>query len=117
MATNNDLVEKIHKFGIGAKKRNCYVGNSIEHAILALLQYEGTLEGATKEDISKIKGVGPKAVPYISRIISGESIKEVLEEIPYLSGNRRYARPGNRLQDSGNWDGSWDNAVGRVEGD
>ncbi|HIH18030.1 MAG TPA: hypothetical protein HA282_03370 [Nanoarchaeota archaeon] len=117
MAANESLVEKIHQFGVEAMKRNSAIGSSISHAVIGLLQYDGTLEGATKEDISNIRGVGPKAVPYISRIISGEDIKNILGEIPYLSGNRRYAKPGRGLHDSGNWDGSWDNAVSRVEGD
>ena len=117
MATNNDLVEKIHEFGVEAMKRNSAVGSSIQHAVIGLLQYEGVLADVAKEDVSEIKGVGAKAVPYISRIISGEDIKDILEEIPYLSGNRRYAKPGRGLQDSGEFSGSWDNAVSRIEGD
>ena len=116
MQANNDLIERVYKFGVEVKKRNYVIANSIDKTVIPLLEYEGSLADATKEEVAGMKGVGPKAAYYISRILSGENVEKILEEVPYLPrAMKNYGR--QTPQDSGEFSGSWDNAVGRVEGD
>ena len=117
MQENNNLIERIYKFAQEVKKRNTTVANSVDRTIPALLEYQGILQGATKEQILEIKGVGPKAAYYIERLASGESVEKLLEEVPRVPKDRRGYGSRAQKQDSGEFSGSWDNAVSRVEGD
>jgi endonuclease III-like uncharacterized protein len=79
--TNREIIEKIYKLQMIVRTKNATVANALEKSTLHLLEYSKPLEGASKSELLKIKGVGPGTVEYILSISEGKSVFEVSKNI------------------------------------
>lgn len=114
---NKLIVERIFAFAIAVRGRNDAIALALQRATIPLLEYGGPLISASRDDLLGIAGIGPTTVQFIQRIIAGEDIDAVVAKVPRIQRNPQQ-RPSNyQSKDRGNWDGSWDNAVRRLEGD
>jgi hypothetical protein len=113
---NKLIAEKVFHLITAIRHKNEIVARSLQSAIVGLLEHPQPLISATPETLRCVKGVGPKTVKWIARIIGGESIEAIAVDIPEW---RRSPAPksvgGSQHPDLGNWDGSWDNIVRTIE--
>ena len=43
-----------------------------------LLNYQGSLQSITLDEVKSMKGIGRKTVPYLFRVLSGEDVNEII---------------------------------------
>ncbi len=114
---NRTLVERVHLLQEGVRGVDSVLVGQIGQAIIPLLEYRRRLENATREDLLEIPGINKKNVTYFIRVFSGEEVSVVAKDVPKRLSSRMPLAPGSQNpKETGNWDGSWDNAVSRYEG-
>ncbi len=112
---NRALVERVFEFQNAVKRKSAPLASRISSTLIPLLEYAGSLETASPEELLKISGIGPSTVTYFTRIFRGEDITSVVKDVPrviIVKNTRAYSQ----TKDTGNWDGSTDNAVRIYEG-
>ena len=117
MGGNHSIIERIFVFSKAVQTKNDAIATALNRAAIPLLEYSKPLVGATREQLLSIKGVGPKTIEYIERIIAGDEIETVLEIVPEIQRLPQQRAAHYESPDRGNWDGSWDNTVRQLEGD
>lgn len=117
MADNNHIIERIFLFSKTVQSKNDAIATAINKAAIPLLEYPKPLSDASHAQLLKIKGIGPKTIEYIERIIAGDEIECIVEDVPQIERIPQQRPSHYESPDRGNWDGSWDNSVRQVEGD
>lgn len=84
---NKEIVAEISKFQQLAANRNSVIGASLEKIILPLMEYGGPLSSATTQDLDKITHK-TYVVKYLSRILRGEPIDQILRDVPRSKSGR-----------------------------
>ncbi len=80
--TNQEIIGKIYRLQLLLKGKNAPIANALEKATIPLLEHEGALYSASREDLLKIKGVGEATVDLILQIIQGRHVYEVAASVP-----------------------------------
>lgn len=115
---NSSIIERIYAFVAAVSKKNGTVAGSVNRAIIPLLEYERPLESASQEDLLSLGGIDEYTVQFIQRVIGGEDIESVVADVEKsVKVDRKsiHQRSQSQSDDSGEYNGSWDNAVRTLE--
>lgn len=114
MSTNEELIIQVHEFIQSVRRKNSGQVGPLETALLSMLIYDKPLEGATRDELLAMKGIGPVNVGYILRILKGEGVAAVVLDVPSTRSFRPY-RMNESISEKTNWEGGLDNAVRIIE--
>ena len=115
MTTNQDLVTRVHEFGESCRNKNSLFASNIRTVVLSMLEYDKPLQDASRDELLALSGIGHSNVDYLLRVLKGEEVKSVVEEVPTVRPPIQTRYYGPRSVESGNFDGSWDNSVRNLE--
>ena len=79
---NNQLVERVYLLAQAVGKKNPTISGILGHSVIELLKYKRDLYKASDSDLRNIKWVKEATLPYIRRIIKGDSIDNIANDIP-----------------------------------
>lgn len=80
MATNSELVGKLYRLTELVVGSNMKLVRDVNRAAVHLLEYDGDLANASREDLLKIRGITTSSVEYVRRVFAGENIEEIARE-------------------------------------
>ena len=90
MSTNQDLVERVREFADKVRNKNPHLALNVGNAITPLQEYQQPLQEANREQLLKLKRVGPSNVDYLLRVFSGEEIKKIVANVPTVHRSKQY---------------------------
>lgn len=84
---NRELAERVSEFQTMAARKSSEVGYSLENVTLQLLQYDGSLKRATREDLLKLTR-NKRIVGYLLRVFDYEPLENILKNIKLTKSGR-----------------------------
>ena len=84
---NRQLAEKVSEFQRMAAKKNSEIGYSLENVTIQLLQYEGSLKRATREDLLKLTH-NKRVVDFLLRIFDYKPLEDILKDVKLTKSGR-----------------------------
>jgi hypothetical protein len=80
--TNQEIIAKIYKLQLLLKGKNAPIANALERATIPLIEHEGALATASREEVMKIRGIGDATVGLIMQVIEGKHVYEIAASVP-----------------------------------
>ncbi|MEM2916283.1 MAG: hypothetical protein QXT19_02930 [Candidatus Woesearchaeota archaeon] len=83
---NRELITRVYELGLRVADKNRYVAARLMNSIIPLLTYNGRLLSKLKpRELAAMGCIRKENVVYVYRVLQGESIDSIAEDIPALN--------------------------------